>query len=63
MADFNPLSQSISFKDILKSNKKQFDKMFEEQMNAVGLRQVSHRPATLEELPRDQVPIRQQGCL
>ena len=50
MADFNPLSQSISFKDILKSNKKQFDKMFEDQMNAAGLRRVSHRPATLEDL-------------
>ena len=53
MADFNPLSQSISFKDILKSNKKQFDKMFEDQMNAAGLRRVSHRPATLEDLEYD----------
>ncbi|MFP6734655.1 MAG: hydantoinase B/oxoprolinase family protein [Rhodospirillales bacterium] len=53
MADFNPLSQSISFKDILKSNKKQFDKMFEDQMNAAGLRRVSHRPATLEDLESD----------
>ena len=50
MSDFNPLRNSVSFNDLLKSNKEQFDKIFNEQMKSAGLTEASRRPATQEDL-------------
>ena len=48
MSAFNPLRNSVSFNDLLKSNKEQFDKIFNEQMKSAGLTEASCRPATQE---------------
>ena len=37
MADFSPLSSSVSFDDLLKANKQQFDKIFSAQTRELGL--------------------------
>ena len=50
MSDFNPLRNSISFNALVKSNKEQFDKIFNEQMKSAGLTETSRRPATQEDL-------------
>ena len=44
MADFSPLSSSVSFNDLLKANKKQFDKIFSVQTQELGLLGSTHRP-------------------
>ena len=44
MANFNPLSSSVSFDDLLKANKQQFDRIFSAQTQELGLLDVSHRP-------------------
>ena len=46
MANFNPLSSSVSFADLLKANKQQFDRIFSAQTEELGVRGVSHRPPT-----------------
>ncbi|HEY1748342.1 MAG TPA: hydantoinase B/oxoprolinase family protein [Xanthobacteraceae bacterium] len=46
MANFNPLSSSVSFDDLLKANKQQFDRIFSAQTEELGVRGVSHRPPT-----------------
>jgi N-methylhydantoinase B len=46
MANFNPLSSSVSFDDLLKANKQQFDRIFSAQTEELGLIGVSHRPPT-----------------
>ena len=46
MANFNPLSSSVSFDDLLKANKQQFDRIFSAQTEELGVLGVSHRPPT-----------------
>jgi hypothetical protein len=36
MANFNPLSSSVSFDDLLKANKQQFDSIFSAQTKELG---------------------------
>jgi N-methylhydantoinase B len=50
MADFSPLSSAVSFDDLLKANKQQFDKIFSAQTAELGLLGVSHRPPTAADL-------------
>ena len=50
MTDLNPPSKSVSLDDLLKANKEQFDQLFATQVQEVGLVDVSHRPATEEDL-------------
>ena len=37
MANFNPLSSSVSFDDLLKANKQQFDRIFSAQTEELGV--------------------------
>jgi N-methylhydantoinase B len=46
MANFNPLSSSVSFDDLLKANKQQFDRIFSAQTEELGVLGVNHRPPT-----------------
>ena len=46
MTNFSPLSSSVSFDDLLKANKQQFDKVFSSQTEELGLLGSSHRPTT-----------------
>lgn len=50
MANFNPLSSSVSFDDLLKANKQQFDRIFSTQTEELGLLGASHRPPTAADL-------------
>src|SRR5580658_5364434 len=50
MSNFDPLSSSVSFDDLLKANKQQFDKIFSDQVQELGLLGSSHRPATNADL-------------
>jgi N-methylhydantoinase B len=50
MANFNPLSSSVSFDDLLKANKQQFDRIFSSQTEELGLLGASHRPPTAADL-------------
>ena len=50
MSNFNPLSSSVSFDDLLKANKQQFDKIFSDQIQELGLLGSSHRPPTSADL-------------
>jgi N-methylhydantoinase B len=50
MANFSPLSSTVSFDDLLKANKKQFDSIFSEQTKELGLLGSSHRPPTSADL-------------
>ena len=50
MSDFSPLSSSVSFDDLLKANKQQFDKIFSAQTRELGLLDSSHRPPTQADL-------------
>jgi N-methylhydantoinase B len=50
MANFNPLSSAVSFDDLLKANKQQFDRIFSTQTEELGLLGASHRPATAADL-------------
>ena len=50
MSNFNPLSSSVSFDDLLKANKQQFDKIFSDQIQELGLLGSSHRPPTNADL-------------
>jgi N-methylhydantoinase B len=50
MSNFNPLSSGVSFDDLLKANKQQFDKIFSAQTRELGLLDSSHRPPTEADL-------------
>lgn len=50
MTNFNPLSSTVSFDDLLKANKQQFDKIFSAQTEELGLLGVTHRPPTSADL-------------
>src|SRR5580693_570546 len=50
MTNFNPLSSSVSFDDLLNANKQQFDKIFSAQTEELGLLGVTHRPPTSADL-------------
>jgi hypothetical protein len=44
MANFNPLSSTVSFDDLLKANKQAFDQIFSAQTKELGLLGANHRP-------------------
>src|SRR3984885_2068293 len=46
MANFSRLSSSVSFDDLLKANKQQFDRIFSAQTEELGVLGVNHRPPT-----------------
>src|SRR3984885_5171753 len=46
MANFSRLSSSVSFDDLLKANKQQFDRIFSAQTEELGVIGVNHRPPT-----------------
>jgi N-methylhydantoinase B len=50
MTDFNPLGGTVSFDDLLKANKQQFDAVFSAQTKELGLLGSSHRPPTTADL-------------
>jgi len=50
MSNFNPLSSTVSFDDLLKANKQQFDKIFSVQTQELGLLGSTHRPTTAADL-------------
>ncbi len=50
MTNFNPLSSTVSFDDLLQANKQQFDKIFSTQTKELGLLGSSHRPPTAADL-------------
>jgi N-methylhydantoinase B len=50
MTDFNPLSSTVRFDDLLKANKQQFDQIFSAQTKELGLLSSSHRPPTSADL-------------
>ena len=45
MANFNPLSSTVSFDDLLKANKQAFDQIFSAQTKELGLLGANHRMA------------------
>src|SRR6185503_9838096 len=50
MANLSPLSSNVTFDDLLKANKKQFDQIFSAQTKELGLVGASHRPPTAADL-------------
>ena len=46
MTNFSPLSSTVSFDDLLKANKQQFDQIFSAQTKELGLLGSNHRPPT-----------------
>jgi N-methylhydantoinase B len=50
MPNFSPLSSTVSFDDLLKANKQQFDSIFSAQTKELGLLGASHRPPTAADL-------------
>ena len=50
MANFGPLSSTVSFDDLLKANKQAFDQIFSAQTKELGLRDASLRPPTSADL-------------
>ena len=50
MSNLSPLSSAVSFDDLLKANKQQFDKIFSAQTQELGLLGSNHRPATSADL-------------
>jgi N-methylhydantoinase B len=50
MSNFSPLSSTVSFDDLLKANKEQFDKIFSAQTKELGLLGLNHRPPTTADL-------------
>ena len=61
MTDLNPPNKSVSLDDLLKANKDQFDQLFATQVNEVGLVDVSHRPATEDDLMSPSLRARHDG--
>lgn len=60
MPNFSPLSSKVSFDDLLKANKEQFDKVFSAQTKELGLLGASHRPPTAEDLASRASPPRRR---
>jgi N-methylhydantoinase B len=50
MTNFSPLSSTVSFDDLLKANKQQFDRIFSAQTQELGLLGASRRPVTAADL-------------
>ena len=50
MPNFSPLSSTVSFDDLLKANKQQFDSIFSAQTKELGLIGASVRPPTSADL-------------
>jgi N-methylhydantoinase B len=50
MPDFSPLGSNVSFDDLLKANKQQFDRIFSAQTEELGLLGSNHRPPTVADL-------------
>src|SRR5580704_7334272 len=50
MPNFSPLSSTVSFDDLLKANKQQFDRIFSTQTQELGLLGASLRPPTSADL-------------
>src|ERR1700677_829334 len=50
MPNFSPLSSNVSFDDLLKANKQQFDTIFSAQTKELGLLGSTHRPPTSADL-------------
>src|SRR5579872_3838842 len=50
MANSSPLSSTVSFDDLLKANKQQFDRIFSAQTEELGLLALTHRPPTAADL-------------
>src|SRR5215472_10462079 len=50
MPNFSPLSSTVSFDDLLKANKQQFDRIFATQTEELGLLGASLRPPTSADL-------------
>ena len=50
MANLSPLSTNVTFDDLLKANKKQFDLIFSAQTKELGLVGSTHRPPTAADL-------------
>jgi N-methylhydantoinase B len=50
MANFSPLSSTVSFDDLLKANKQAFDQIFSAQTKELRLLGASHRPPTSADL-------------
>ncbi len=50
MTNFDPLSSTVSFDDLLQANKQQFDKIFSSQTKELGLLGSNHRPPTAADL-------------
>ena len=50
MTNFNPLSSTVSFDDLLKANKQAFDQIFSAQTKELGLLGANHRPPATADL-------------
>src|SRR5579872_351061 len=50
MTNLSPLSNTVTFDDLLKTNKQQFDRVFALQSKELGLLATSHRPPTSADL-------------
>src|ERR1700735_545416 len=50
MTNLSPLSNTVTFDDLLKTNKQQFDRVFALQSKELGLLATSHRPPTSTDL-------------
>jgi len=50
MPNFNPLSSTVTFDDLLKANKQAFDQIFSAQTKELGLLGASRRPPTTADL-------------
>jgi N-methylhydantoinase B len=61
MTNFSPLSSSVSFDDLLKANKQQFDKVFSAQTEELGLLGSNHRPPTNADLASASLALEAAG--
>ena len=50
MANYSPLSSTVSFDDLLKANKQALDQIFSAQTKELGLLSATHRPPTSTDL-------------
>jgi len=63
MSQQSPLSSAVSFDDLLKANKRQFDRIFAAQMQELGLVATSQRPPTADDLVSASLPASPAGDL
>ena len=61
MANLSPLSTNVTFDDLLKANKKQFDLIFSAQTKELGVVGATHRPPTAEDLESASLASRPRG--